>query len=435
VEYSTPSEADPEAKTRARMRRGPLALLPAAAALQLAAAAAPSLVERLYSEGLYRVVAAAWTASLGHVPFSVAEPLLWLTAAGAAAWAWRVLRRIARGRGRRRVVLVSALADAWTALGALYLAFVLLWGLNYRRPPYSVLAGLDARPAAVAELAALCETLVAAANRARDGLPEDEAGVLRLGDGRSGALRRAAAGYEAAARVEPVLEGPSARVKPVLASTGLSYLGITGIFSPFTGEANVNMTLPEPDVPFAACHELAHAHGFAREDEANYLGYLACTRHPDADFRYSGLLAASVYAMNALARVDRDAHARLDAGRAAGVRRDLAALRAWAARYRGPAERVSRVVNNAYLKSQGEKEGVRSYGRMVDLLIAEQRQRRAAVPGRPTAPAQRPRRRGRPSPTGGCAARGRPARTRRGGGGRSRAAPSRRPDRRAGARR
>src|SRR5207249_4127597 len=84
-------------------------------------------------------------------------------------------------------------------------------------------------------------------------------------------------------------------------------LGISGIFCPFTGEPNVNTTLPEPDVPFAACHELAHAHGFAREDEANYVGYVACIRHPDPDFRYSGLLAASLYAMNALARVGRGA--------------------------------------------------------------------------------------------------------------------------------
>jgi hypothetical protein len=33
-------------------------------------------------------------------------------------------------------------------------------------------------------------------------------------------------------------------------------------------------------------------------------------------------------------------------------------------------------VNNAYLRSQGQKEGVRTYGRMVDLLLAERRPRR-----------------------------------------------------------
>lgn len=373
MEYSTPLEADTESATRARRRRWPLALLPLAVGLQLAASASPPLVERLYSERLYRVVAATLAGALGWVPFSVGELLLWVAIGVAGAWAARTLLRLARGRGRRRAALLTALVQAWAAAGAIYLVFVVLWGLNYRRPPYAELAGLDARPARVAELSAVCARLVAAANRAREGVPEDAAGVARLADGRSGALRRAPAGYGEDAGIASVVSVASAPAKPVLLSTAMSYLGITGIFSPFTGEANLNMTLPEPDMPFAACHELAHAHGFAREDEANYVGYLACTRHRDADFRYSGLLAASVYAMNALARMDRDGYARLDAERSPGVKRDLAALVAWAKRYRGPAERVSKAVNSAYLKSQGQKEGVRSYGRMVDLLIAEMR--------------------------------------------------------------
>lgn len=353
-------------------------LLPGAAALQLAGAASPALVERVYSRGLYRAVAAVFALTTGRVPFSVGEVLVGLAVAGAAWWAAGVVRRLVRDRGRRRAVLGSALAGMWIGAGAVYLTFVLLWGLNYRRRPYAELAGLDTRPAAVEELAAVCERLVAEANQAREALDEDDGGVARLADGLGGALRRAPLGYREAAREQTALGGPNARAKPVLLSTPMSYLGISGIFSPFTGEANVNTTLPEPDVPFASCHELAHAQGFAREDEANYIGYLACTRHPDADFRYSGLLGASVYAMNALHRVDRSAYARLDGRRTPGVRRDLQALVAWAERYRGPAERASRAVNNAYLKIQGQKEGVRSYGRMVDLLIAERRPRATA---------------------------------------------------------
>jgi hypothetical protein len=381
VEYSTPPEGDTETKPRARRRRWPLALLPAAAALHIVSFSSPALVERAYSRGAYRVVAALFTASFGRLPFSVAEVLVWLAVAAAGRWLLRVCGRVWRDRGRRRAVIGSALAGAWVGAGALYLAFLGLWGLNYRRPPYAELAGLDARPASIEELTSACEELVGEANRARDALPESTDGVARLSDGLSEALRRAPAGYREAGLTEPVLDGANARAKPVLVSTLLSYLGISGIFSPFTGEANVNTTLPDPDVPFAACHELAHAHGFAREDEANYVGYVACTHHPDADFRYSAALGASVYAMNALARVDREGYARLDARRSAGVRRDLDALVAWAERYHGPVERASRAVNNAYLKSQGVREGVRSYGRMVDLLIAERRPRRPAAAG------------------------------------------------------
>jgi hypothetical protein len=59
------------------------------------------------------------------------------------------------------------------------------------------------------------------------------------------------------------------------------------------------------------------------------------------------------------------------------VRRDLDALTEWNLRYQGPAETAARVVNDAYLKTQGVGEGVRSYGRMVDLLVLERRRRGA----------------------------------------------------------
>jgi uncharacterized protein DUF3810 len=161
----------------------------------------------------------------------------------------------------------------------------------------------------------------------------------------------------------------------MVASRVFSYLGITGIFFPWTGEPNVNADVPDPDIPFAIAHEMAHARGFAREEEAGYVGYLACGFHPDADFRYSGVLAASIYALNALGGVDRAGHRELQDRRSPAVRRDLRALQEWSDRYSGRISRASRSINNAYLRSQGQAEGVRSYGRMVDLLVAERRAR------------------------------------------------------------
>jgi hypothetical protein len=163
--------------------------------------------------------------------------------------------------------------------------------------------------------------------------------------------------------------------KLMVLSPAMAYLGMAGIFIPFTGEASVNATLPDWEIPFTACHELAHQRGFAREDEANYVGYLACRAHPDRDFQYSGTWRAALYALSALAHVDRDAYARLRAGLPAPLRRDLAALAAWRARYESRLDEVHERINDAYLKTQGQPEGVQSYGRMVDLLLAQRRAR------------------------------------------------------------
>jgi hypothetical protein len=338
------------------------------------------VVERGYSEGLYRAIAAVTARATGRLPFSLAE---WLVAASLVALVRAMARfalRATRDRGHLRRTWLCAAGSVLAVGGAIYLAFLLAWGLNYAREPFAVLADLDASPARTAELRAACEQLVERANALRTGLPEDARGVMRLPDGLPGAAARAEKGYREAAAVYGVLAGRPSRAKPLLTSRLFSYLGITGIFFPWTGEPNVNADVPQPDLPFAIAHEMAHARGFAREDEAGYVGYLACRFHPDVDFRYSGVLAASVYALNALATADRAAHRQVADRRSAAVRRDLKALQDWSDRYSGRVSRASRSINNAYLRSQGQAEGVRSYGRMVDLLIAERRPRSAGHP-------------------------------------------------------
>jgi hypothetical protein len=245
--------------------------------------------------------------------------------------------------------------------------------LNYRRLPFAISAGLDTRTPAPWELQSVSRNLVARANDLRVGLPEDARGVMRLRDGRDGMLKRAAQGSTALRSLYPWLGPEGAGPKLFTASPLFSYLGITGLFMPWSSEAHVNATLPDSDLPFVAAHELAHRQGYAREDEANYLGYVACRVHPDRDFQYSGALAASAYALAALAPIDRPAYVALGALRSPAVARDLAAEAAWRERYRSVLGDVARRINDTYLRSQGQPAGVASYGLMVDLLIAERR--------------------------------------------------------------
>ena len=354
-----------------------LAALPLALALQWAAARAPERVERLYAEGLYPHLANALSAATGRVPFSVGEALLAAVVLGLLASLVRLVRRVRATKAGRWALVGAALVRLVSAAGAVYLAFLLLWGLNYHRPPLAVMSGLGGATAGVGldELEGLCRELVAMANQTRAMVAEDARGVGRVEGGVASALRRSASGARAAAERYAALHGPYAVPKRVLLSTGLSYLGISGIYLPFTAEANVNVVVPDSQLPFTASHELAHQGGIAPEDEANFLAYVACSRHPDADFRYSGAFNAALYALNALAASDVE-RARAAAQWSPAVRRDLDALRAWNEKYRGPAERAAQAVNNAYLKTQGVPEGVRSYGRMVDLLILERRARR-----------------------------------------------------------
>ena len=116
------------------------------------------------------------------------------------------------------------------------------------------------------------------------------------------------------------------RSKPVAASIGLCYARIEGIYSPFTGEANVNMESPLLLFPATCLHEAAHQRGFAREDEANFLAYYASTRADGAYMRYSGTMLALIYAMDALRGADGDLYNQLWSEISGDIARDLDAL-------------------------------------------------------------------------------------------------------------
>ena len=163
------------------------------------------------------------------------------------------------------------------------------------------------------------------------------------------------------------------RVKPVMLSEAMSYTHITGVYSYFTGEANLNVNFPDYTLPFTAAHELAHQRGIAREDEANFIAYLVCLESTDPYVRYSGYLNLYEYVASALYRANPDLYFEVRDTLPTEVRYELIAYSNFFDQYRDSvASDVSGAVNDAYLKLQGT-EGTRSYGLVVDLAVAYDR--------------------------------------------------------------
>ena len=150
----------------------------------------------------------------------------------------------------------------------------------------------------------------------------------------------------------------------------LSYQQLTGVYSPFTVEANYNRHMISYNKPFTMCHELSHLRGFMREDEANFIAYIACMASDDIDFNYSGALTGWVYATNALYKVDEVSYHMLYERLLPEVKAELAANSAFWDSYDGKIAEAADKVNDTYLKANNQTDGVQSYSRMVDLMLA-----------------------------------------------------------------
>ncbi len=162
----------------------------------------------------------------------------------------------------------------------------------------------------------------------------------------------------------------SVGVKPVLLSYPMAFTGITGVYSFFTGEANLNTAYPDYSNVYTAAHEMAHARGVAREDEANFVAFLALEASVDPYLRYAGYVNLLQYVLNDLAKTDRDMYREIYFSLSDVIKHEYKAYNAFLDTVDGSVARdVAEKVNNSYLQSVGT-EGTVSYDLVVNLAVA-----------------------------------------------------------------
>ncbi|MCY4028771.1 MAG: DUF3810 family protein [Acidobacteria bacterium] len=332
-------------------------------ALAVAAAVAPTpaaWIERIYSRQAYLALQNALTRLSGVVGFAWLDVLILAVAAGLAVWWWRALRR---ARGERRALWRTAgrqLALTTALAAALYLVFVLAWGLNYRRVPLKDKLDYEQARVAPAAVAALAGEAVARVNRLYEpagsrpwpeleGLPERLAPAFERVQRRLGAERTAVAG----------------RPKATLLSLWFRRAGIDGMMNPFSLEVLVNDGVLPHERPFVLAHEWAHLAGYANESEASFVGWLTCLAGDDQS-RYSGWMFLLRHLLVHLSPESRVEHWQ---ALGAGPLEDYRAVSARIGQANPAVSRGARRVYDQFLRANRVEAGIASYGLVVDLVL------------------------------------------------------------------
>ncbi len=163
----------------------------------------------------------------------------------------------------------------------------------------------------------------------------------------------------------------SCPVKYITLSSVMSYTHISGVYTYYTGEANINIDFPDYTIPYTAAHEMSHQRGIAAENEANFMAFLVCDASDDAYIRYSGYVSMYEYLMNALYTADPELHSELWQTTDMRLRYEEAEYNRYFSKYsESVAADISNAVNDTYLKTQGQLAGTKTYGLVVDLAVA-----------------------------------------------------------------
>ncbi|MBR5559410.1 MAG: DUF3810 domain-containing protein [Oscillospiraceae bacterium] len=346
-----------------------------AVVLRLLAPTNPALVERFFSRGVYPLWSALATKLNSIVSFSVYEYGLWAILLGLLIWIIAAVLHAVRPSLNLEAFWKSSMSTFVLVIGIVAMWYMVGGGLNYFRSSFTAYCGLEVRQSSVEELTGLCTDLAAEANRLSEAVTRGQDGGMVMAQGFEGSCLKVRQGYHnlddkyngtlrAAAYIRP---------KAVDLSEVMSLCRITGLYSFYTGEANINVDTPEYSIPYTIAHESAHVCGFMREDEANYIAYVACRASQDDETRYSGTMLALIHTLNALARTDAEAWREIRVSLSPGVQADLALNSAYWNKFDTNVGKVAEKANDAHLKLNDQQGGIQSYGRMVDLLLADWR--------------------------------------------------------------
>ena len=281
-------------------------------------------VEEWYATGIYVYLGAALRFLLGWLPFSFGD-LLYIAAI--------VYVIFTLHKSFKRPILKTL--DRLFKVGSIvWLTFHFLWGFNYYRTSIPEQFNLETGEVKEEEVVAFADFTLNEANR-----------------------------YATVNSYRLTVNRQLLTVKPSLFGILGNYMGYGGYYNPFTGEAQINNYMPEFMLPYIAVHEVAHQKGYAKESEANFIGYLDVINSGDSALLYSANLEMFLFANRALRRFD-STLARQNMERLSPrIKKDLADYKVFAEKYYGPVDKFVTWFYTGFLNFNNQPEGMMSYNR------------------------------------------------------------------------
>ena len=323
------------------------------------------LVETIYATKFYRGISWFLRIIFGWMPFSIGDLLYLLVIIWLIGKVWKFSAKLYRRKLNKKWFVNAGFT--WVFIGAfIYIIFNIFWGINYNRKQVSELLNLKLVKPDTADLIIIEKLLLQKVNLSKQSLIDKHATYPDNKD----LFVRAANCYVQAEKKYRFLSYKPASVKRSMFGLFGNYVGFTGYYNPFTGEAQLNTMVPKFILPYTTTHEIAHQLGYAKEEEANFVGYLAATTSTDTLFHYSTYLDLFVYANRQLFFTDSVAAKNLANQLLPEVKADIKEWKEFLRKHKNPLEPVIRWAYGNYLKANQQPNGMTSYDEVIADLIA-----------------------------------------------------------------
>lgn len=330
-------------------------------------------VERYYYGGVYLKISFIQRWLTGWLPFSLGDVMYIFLGFYIVISICFFFKRLIKEQ-QKWSIAKEYLVKAFNFFAIIFLVFKLLWGLNYSREGIAYQLKLKETVYCKEDIVELIEDLIFEANRCRrkisdNGLPEMNIDSI---------FSQAKSAYYQISKQHSFLSVGRFSIKSSMFSPTGNYLGYTGYYNPFSGEAQVRKDIPKILLPFIVCHEIAHQLGYASEEEANFVAYLVCDNTKNIFFRYSMCLEILDYAINELyVKYSEDfsiikgieKRLQLEDCFEPQVKKDRKTIKLFFAKNKKNMSNISSVFYDKYLKVNYQKMGISSYNEVISLVL------------------------------------------------------------------
>lgn len=321
----------------------------------------PNFIEDYYSNGLYPITSKLFRYTLGWLPFSFGDLIY-------SSGILYILRWLVVNRKRIRKDFKNWLVDVFSAVSVIYIAFHLFWAMNYYRLPLHENLNLKADYTTEA-LIEVTKNLIEKSNAIHLKIAKNDTLKIKFPYSKSEVISKVPEGYSALQKTFPQLEYKGKSIKKSLLSLPLTYMGFSGYLNPLSNEAQINSMIPVFKIPTAASHEVAHQLGYAAENEANFIGFLAATNNKDIYFKYSGYTFGLRHCLHEIYRRNPEEYKILVQTINPGILKNYQEARNFWQNHKNPIEPLFQKTYSTFLEANNQKGGIESYSYVVALLV------------------------------------------------------------------
>lgn len=318
-------------------------------------------IETYYSNGFYQFISKSFRYSLGWMPFSFGDIVYTLGIVYSVRWFYKSRKHFLKQPKKW-------LIDVFATISIIYFSFHIFWGFNYYRQPLHENLNLEA-DYTTEQLIAITELLIEKTNKLHSNLVKDDSLKVDSPYKKSKILELAPDGYKNLKKAFPHLKYHPESVKKSLYSYPLTYMGFSGYLNPFTNEAQVDGLIPVFKFPTTTAHEVAHQLGYAAENEANFLAFLATSAHKDPYIKYCGYAFGLRFCINEIYARDECLFEDMLADVNEGIQKNYKETRDFWEAHANPFEPFFKIFYGNFLKANNQIKGMDSYSYVVALLV------------------------------------------------------------------